>query len=109
MSRLLEFFDRMPPCVCRLVARGKHGRRGLSVRELAARSGLSKDTISRLSRATSWREHLRYVAVFSEACGVDFWRLAGPVRFLKRGGWEFLRKAAPKQRAMYERILKGKG
>lgn len=104
---LLAFCDRMPPRLCRLVARERHGRKGLSLRQIAQRSGLSLACVSELSRRATWRGlKIETVEAFSRACGVDLFRLRRHVQFLKRGQWRHIEQCNFQQRRMYERLLR---
>lgn len=69
---LLERLDRIPPCLCRILARSHNGNRSLSHHELAARSGLSRSYVGTLSGKDTWaNESVWVVEAFSRACGVD--------------------------------------
>jgi len=104
---LLQFLDRFPPHLCRLVARQSHGRRGLSARQIAARSGLSLATVSSLSVRRTWAGvKIETIDAFARGCGVDFFHLRRHVQFLKKGVWSHVKNSNREQRKMYRRLLK---
>jgi len=107
VKSLLQFLDRFPPRLCRLVARERHGRKGLSARQIASRSGLALATVSALSRRSSWRGlPVDTVDAFARGCGVNLFALRRQIRFLKTGVWLHVQRAPREQRKMYDRILK---
>lgn len=103
---LLAFLDRFSPRLCRLVARERHGRKALSLREIAERSGLSLACVSQIATRSSWKGlKVETVEAFARGCGVDLFRLRRQVQFLKRGRWRHMDRCNPQQRAMYRRLI----
>ena len=102
-STIRQKLNLFPPCLCRCVARIRHGRRPLQRKEIAARSGLPLRKVDELSRLTSWdRVPVEEMERFSLACGVDLLRLRRHVEFMfsprsKKAMWghrpEFYAKA----------------
>lgn len=104
---LIEKLDRVPPYLCRLMATTRWGRKGLSHDELAHRSGLTKSTISRLSRLTTWRNiTLDTVQRFADACGVDLLRTKTTLRPLRMSRMVFFKNSNAEQRRFYIRIMR---
>ena len=59
----------------------------MSHREIAEKSGLSKSTVSDLSRRTSWNGiDIDTVVAFSQACGIDLLRTGKLRDSVKRRG-----------------------
>ena len=74
-KKLIDVLDRVPPCMCRLLARASNGRRSLSHHDLAEMTGISPSKIGRLSTKTTWAgENIDTIVAFSTACGVDLVR-----------------------------------
>jgi len=83
---LVEYLDRLPPCIVRLVARkpGHHGQR-MSLHEIARASGLSYGAVLRLSLKRSWANvPPNRIDPFCKACGVDPLHPSRTRRYLKR-------------------------
>ena len=80
----LEEADRLPPFVCRLLARDGRHHRAYSTKELVQRSGLNEKTIRRLARMDSWAKVLVGVrSRFREACGINRGNENYQLKFLK--------------------------
>lgn len=80
---LLAMLDRLPPNICRLVARDH--RRPLTNHQLAERSGLSIKKIVHISRQKSWTNvPVGQVDQFRTACGVTMQNLAAQLYYLRR-------------------------
>lgn len=70
MKDLLTVLNQLPPYQVRLLA--LDGRRPLSTRELALKSGLSRATIKTLTRSESWYPfELSTIIKFTKACNID--------------------------------------
>lgn len=69
-TSICEYADRLPPFVCRLLAR-KSRQQPLTTKEIAERSGLDEKTVIKLSKQKSWAKYLRIVDSFRAACGVN--------------------------------------
>ncbi len=107
MPTLLERLNRMPPCACRLLARDRRGRHGLTHRQLAERSGLARSTVAFLSFRTKWDGlSIDVIQKFSVACGVDLLAPAHAIYLLRTCKKPFLSKAPPAQRRFYLRLFK---
>lgn len=69
-TTLLAQLNALPPFQVRLLA--LNGSRPIATKELAAKAGLSCDTIKRLSRSETWVGYeLKTIISFTSACGVD--------------------------------------
>ena len=78
----LEDFDRLPPFLCVGLA---NGRRGITVKELTARSGLPYSRVRRIAQQMTWAQITIYEAQkFSSACGIDLGRQKADLRYLRR-------------------------
>ena len=87
MGYWCEKMDRLPPNVCRLLARVPHKpKQALTTQEIAQRAGFSKQKVRAISRLRTWRD----VSVgdqerFKAACGISVGRgEAIQVGYLKR-------------------------
>lgn len=104
---LFELAEKLPPCVCRLVARKKNGWAPKSCRDIARESGLSVGYVSELSGKKSWRGIPIDVATrFAAACGVDLASPGPTIEFLRRTKKVHLKNAGLAQRRMFIRIMK---
>lgn len=64
--------DRLPPFICRLIAREGRPPRLLTLHELAKRSGLPMARVAHLSRLKSWRNvPIEEVDAFRKGCGIN--------------------------------------
>lgn len=107
---ILEQAEQFPPMICRYLARKAHGHRPMSVRDIAAVSGLSRDVVSRLSMMRSWKGvSIDTVEAFSRACGVDLMRPGLVAKYLKRSKRVHLTRANPQQREFFMRLFKLRG
>ncbi len=103
---LLQRLDRMPPFVCRLLARKNRGRSPMSHLEIARGSGLAKATVAELSFKRTWAGvPVATVSRFSQACGVDLERPRRQIDFLKRRSKTYLLGTNGHARAMYGKLL----
>lgn len=100
---LLGKLERIPPFLCRLLARD--GRHGLSHNDIAECSGLNRSTVKELSFATSWRGHtIETIVAFAEACGVNHLAAEKQWDYAKRRLLPHTERATGAQRAMYDRL-----
>jgi hypothetical protein len=103
---LLDHLNKIPPFVCRLYARRKHGLESASVRDIAARSGLSRSYVAILCHRRTWKGvSVDAADRFAAACGVDFmtpWKVADHFRKAKQS---FLFRAHPVQRRLFMKLL----
>lgn len=101
----LDRFNRTPPIFCRLYAHSRE--KPLSHAEIARRAGMSKSTVSDLSRRLTWdKVPMRTALRFAEACGVNLlatWRVA---QFMKSRKLVYLANAEGNARKMYDRMLR---
>ena len=68
---VLEWLDRMPPRVCRLVARDGRAMRGLTNRQVAERSGLTVLRVMHLSVLHTWKDvPIGEIDAFRRGCGI---------------------------------------
>lgn len=104
---LVAKLDRIPPCLCRLLARKCHGQKSMSHQDIADASGLPLSTVSDISRMTSWAKLAPYkIEAFSKACGVDILRLRRVREKLKRGTWWQHMSRNREQRKLFLRLFK---
>jgi|TARA_Y100000310_G_scaffold11165_1_gene11749 hypothetical protein len=81
---LVTKLDKLPPNLVRVLARD--GRKSLSNRDIAAKSGLTVKRIGQISRMRSWSGlQISEAASFAEACGVDLINQAKTRKYLMRG------------------------
>ena len=80
MSLVLKL-DKLPPNLVRLIARD--GRKALSNRDIARKSGLSLKRIGQISKMTTWGSlQVGEAGAFADACGVDLINLAKTRKYL---------------------------
>lgn len=90
MKTLLEKLDQFPPFLIRLCAR--RGRKAMTDRQLAAASGLSTNTVFRISHRSSWESiSIGAASRFITASGVDILRPRRLKEFVKRGKFSHLK------------------
>lgn len=101
-----ERANRMPPMLVRVLARKNHGLAPMSNEEIAAKSGISTNTIVRLSTRKNWDDvTVRVMDGFCRACGVNLDAPRRQIEFWKRRGMSYVTRANPRQKMMYARIL----
>jgi hypothetical protein len=104
-ATILDKLERIPPFVCRLIARTPNGRHGLSHRDIMVRSGLERSTVRQLSFATTWRgREIDSAVAFALACGVNHLAAEKQIDFLKRRKWTHVERAIGGQANMYRRL-----
>lgn len=80
---LLDILNKMPPCLCRILAR--EDGRALSLAELSERTGIDKSYLSKLSRRDKWDgTKIDTIEAFADACGVDLLHPRRQIDYLKR-------------------------
>lgn len=86
MGYWLEKMDKLPPNVCRLIAREPHRMKEPRTTETIAKiSGLSKQTVLRISRLRTWRDiPIGQMEDFKKGCGLDVGRECLQIAYLKR-------------------------
>ena len=83
MHRMIESLDRLPPYVCRLIARTKG--RPLTTPEISERSGIPVRRVAYISKQRSWLDiPVREVVAFRAACGVTESNTFRHIEYLKR-------------------------
>lgn len=103
---LLGKIDKFPPFVCRLLARTKHGYRGLSHSDIARMSGLARSTVAELSFKTTWAGvRVDVIDRFAGACNVDFFHTKHQVQALLHRQKVYIYRAPYPQRAMYGKLF----
>ena len=89
---LLDKLDKMPPFLCRLLARRKG--KSLSNRQLASDLGVSVRTIQRISEKKSWEDvPVGFAQRFSNVCGVDLLRQNKSMDYFKRRKFNHIKKS----------------
>lgn len=89
------------------MATKNHGKEPASHRDLAKRSGLSKSTITELSKAESWSDvKVGVVEAFSKACGVNLMTPGREQKRFRKQKRSFLKKGSKPQRRMYLELIK---
>ena len=87
---LLEKINRMPPFLCRLMARWKG--RSPSNKQLSESSGIPITTVRRLCLKKSWDDVPVGIAQkFGMACGVDLMRQTRSLDYFKRRKFKHLK------------------
>lgn len=86
MAYWLERLNRLPPNVCRLLAREPHRAKvPLTTEQIAKRSGLSKQTVLKISKLRSWASvTLQNLERFEFGCGIRPGSEARQLWYLKR-------------------------
>lgn len=96
----------MPPMLVRALARQGHGLKPMSNLDIAEASGLSTNTIVRLSRLRTWDDvTVRVLDGFSRACGVNLEAPRRQIEFWRRRALAYMVRANPRQKMMYARIM----
>lgn len=104
---ILARLNKFPPCLCRLVARKDGGMKLMSNRDIAARAGLSKSSVIKISRLERWDTlPLKTVESFSRACGVDLLQPSRHIHFLRTRG-NYLKGGTPQQKKLVLRLMNG--
>lgn len=103
---LLEKANFFPPFLCRLVARKNNGRKAMSHRDIAEKSGMSLSYVAYLSQQTTWDSTaLHILDEFTSACGVNHLNLEPHLQLLRRSPMKYLQKADKQQRKLFARLL----
>lgn len=102
---LSEKLNRIPPYLCRYVARTRDGRRGLTHAEIARAAKLNVSTVKEISFALSFDNFtVKTATAFSIACGVNHLAAERVVEFLKRRRRVHVLSARGNQKKMYDRL-----
>lgn len=103
---ILAAANRLPPFVCRLIARDRSGLHALSHSDLAKLSGLPRSSVADISRLTSWEGVPMDVADrFASACGVNLTRPARHLTWLRESGMIHIKQADAHQRRFFQRLF----
>jgi transcriptional regulator with XRE-family HTH domain len=88
---LVELTERFPPFVVRALARHPYrpgedrDRRGMSIEEIASRSGLAVRSVGRLASKLSFRDEKLYVVdAFCRACNFNFFKTGRQFDFIRQ-------------------------
>jgi len=101
-------FDRIPPRLCRLLARSSNGLRLMTEEEICERSGLSRVRVVQISHMASWSLlRLSDIEAFSHACGVNLLQPKKHLRFLRHRNLSYLDRATVAQRKMLAKLMAG--
>lgn len=102
---LLSAANKFPPCLCRLLARKRHGRQPMTNTEIAHIAMISRGLVAKLSKKTRWDDVTLSVAVrFSMACGVNLNAPSEQIKFLRKNALAYQRVGTASQQKMYRRI-----
>jgi hypothetical protein len=83
MKSILDYLDRIPPFMCRLIAR-KDGGIPMTTQEIVERSGLNVKTVNRLSKSRTFAEvTVRAADAFRVACGITPRNHAEQLRYIR--------------------------
>jgi hypothetical protein len=103
---LLSIADKVPPFVCRIVARKNHGWQPMSIRDIAEASGIKKSRVAEISRMTSWRGiAIEEVDAYSRACGVDLENPWKTIEYIRESKFAFMENASARQRRVYKELF----
>lgn len=102
--------NQIPPFLCRVVARKFHGNDGwtaMSVRELSARSGLSRFKVQEISGFRKWDNvSVSDAEKFARACGVNLLQPGSHKKWLRQSSLVHIMKARQETRDALTRLLK---
>lgn len=100
--------EQIPPFLCRIIARRKHGWEPMSVRDIAAASGLTKTRVAIIAKRKTWAGiAIDHVERFSRACGVDLLHPAVHKHWLRQSNLRHIMRAQKRQKAGFLELLKG--
>ena len=106
----LPLFNRCPPWICRWLSRKKHGTRPMSIRDIAAVSGISRAGCAKIKEQGNWNRVLgENIHRFSLACGVNLLSQSSQRDFLRRRKLVYQRFLTPPQRREFDRLEKAFG
>lgn len=109
MARLLDKINRLPPFVCRLMARKQDGWKPLTIDDIAKASGIPRSTVHELSSRNSWNGVAVDIADrFAAACGVDLLTPGEYIFWLRTHGMVHIKKCSPIQRKCFAKLLETK-
>lgn len=96
---LISLANRLPPFICRYVARKKHGHEPLSHTDISKASKLSRSYVAELSRRKNWNGiPIDVVERFSRGCGVNLMVPWKTLEFLRQSKKHHIEGATSAQR-----------
>lgn len=105
--KILEKIDAIPPCVCRVLARNKSGKRGLSTRDIANISGLSKTSVAQLSLKMTWKgQRVETIDAFAAACGVDLFSPWKVRKYLRTARKVHITRCHGMRKKLFQKLFK---
>lgn len=106
MNSYVARFDKIPPKLCRLLARTSHGLKLMTEQEICEHSGLSRERVVQISHLSTWSGlPLSVIESFSHACRVDLLAPSEHLRFLRRRKRVYLERTTAAQRRMLARLM----
>lgn len=112
---LLARLNKLPPFICRFIARKRAANahfsfyEPLSHSDIAKRSNLPRSTVADLSVKESWDGvPVNVIDAFAAACGVDLMLPGRHLRWLRLGRFGHLSKGNVQQRRFFNRLMKSK-
>ena len=106
-NSLIQWLDRFPPCIVRILARKNAGRRGMTNQEIAARSGLTSAAVGKIANRTTWYGlKVDTIDRFCLGCGFNHTRTNRHADFLRRRDISYLTQGKPQHLAVYKRLLR---
>ena len=103
---ILAKANRIPPRMCRILARTLGHSRILTVREISCLSGLSISAVNRISRLGSWETvTVGDMDRYTKACGIDLNNIKRTVDHFKRRFPAAMVHCCPAQKAMIARAF----
>lgn len=103
---LLSKADRLPPFVCRLIAREKNGRKPLSYSAIAKETGLSRSRVAEILVATSWKRiPVEDADKIAGACGVDLSTPGRYYKWMKKAALMHIHTGTAAQKKMFARLM----
>lgn len=108
---LLERANKLPPFVCRIIARTRtNGLRRWAPRshaEIAELSQLPRSTVASISTRISWAGiPIEIADRFAAACGVDLNQPGRHLRWLRTARFQHLAQGNAQQRRFFARLMK---
>jgi hypothetical protein len=103
---MLAQANKVPPFLCRLVARKRSGWHPMSCADIGKKAGLSKSYVASLSLKTSWKGvPIEVVERFSEACGVDLLHPQDTLKYLRESKMIFTKLCSKSQARFFIKLF----
>lgn len=99
---LTEFANKFPPALCRLIA--SRGKKMISVREIARRSGIPKSTVQKIAFGTWHGVPVDTIDAYMKACGINPFACKRTLENLRRRTWLRLTRNTPKNKAFFAKL-----